>query len=227
MPRRIVQLSDLQLSKAKQKESNYKMQDGYGLYLVVTPTGGKLWRYDYSFDDKKRTLSFGPYPALSLAEARELRAQARKLLVEGVDPSAVMSLQAKKQQRQENTIALQVVKEKFFEFVAREWHQKFINTWTPHHADKIMRLLERDIFPFIGNKSIDGIEAPELLAVFERIAARPALDAAHRARSHCGAIFRYAIATGKALRDPTRDLFKALPPTKHGHRAAPTDPKPA
>ena len=225
MPKRIVPLSDLQVSKAKPKDKNYKLQDGYGLYLVVTTTGGKLWRYGYSFDGRQKTLSLGPYPALTLAEARELRAQARKLLVEGVDPSEVMSLQAKKQRRQEDAEALKVEKEKQFEFVACEWHQKFINTWTSHHADKILRLLERDIFPFIGKKSIDCIEAPELLALFERIAARPALDAAHRARSHCGAIFRYAIATGKALRDPTRDLFKALPPVKHGHRAAPTDPK--
>lgn len=225
MPKRTAPLSDVQISKAKPRDKEYKLSDGSGLYLLVTPTGGKLWRVKYRFEGKEKLLALGQYPAVPLADARLRRDEARKLLADGVDPASVMSKQAKKQRQTAVVEAEQVALESTFEFVARAWHEKFRNTWTAHHAAKIISQLEREAFPTLGGRDVSRIEAPELLAVFERVAARPALDAAHRLRSHCGAVFRYAIATGKAQRDPTRDLFKALPAVQSGHRAAPVNPK--
>jgi integrase len=225
MPKKIIQLSDVQINKAKPQNKEYKLSDGGGLYLLVTVSGGKLWRLDYRIGDKRKTLALGQYPTVSLADARNRREEARKLLADGHDPTAIMSKQAKKQQQTAVIEAEQVSIEQTFEFVARAWHEKFLYTWTAHHADKIISSLEREIFPVLGSRAVDQIEAPELLAVLERVAARPSLDQAHRIRGHCGSVFRYAIATGKARRDPTRDLFKALPAVQHGHRAAPVDPK--
>lgn len=225
MPKRIAPLTDIQVSKAKSKNTDYKLSDGGGLHLLVTTSGGKLWRLQYRFDGKQKMLAMGQYPAVSLSDARQRRDDAKKLLSNGTDPAAVMSKQAKKQQQAAIVEAEQVALESTFEYVARAWHEKFRGTWTEHHATKIISQLEREVFPALGGCDISRIEAPGLLAVLQQIAARPALDAAHRVRSHCGAVFRYGIATGKAKRDPTRDLKGALPPTKYGHRAAPTKPK--
>ncbi|MDK9717948.1 MAG: integrase arm-type DNA-binding domain-containing protein [Trichlorobacter sp.] len=225
MPKRVVSLTDLQIEKAKKQEKPYKLTDGAGLYLLITPTGGKLWNLKYQFAGKERKLSLGQYPAVSLAEARRRKEDAQNLLANDQDPAAIMSKQAKKQQQTAVVEAKQIELESTFEHIARAWHNKFSSTWTAHHATRIMTWLERDVFPYIGGMDIATIEAPDILAVLERIANRPALDQAHRTRSHCGMVFRYAIGIGKVKRDPTRDLFKILPPVNHGHRAAPTDPK--
>lgn len=225
MPKRVVSLNDLQIDRARQKDKPYKLTDGEGLYLLVTPTGGKLWNLKYKFAGKERKLSLGKYPAVSLADARRRKEDAQKLLANEQDPAAIMSKQAKRLQQIAVVEAKQTEIESTFEYIARAWHNKFFITWTAHHATRIMTWLERDVFPHIGGMDIATIEAPDILAVLERIANRPALDQAHRTRSHCGMIFRYAIGTGKAKRDPTRDLYKILPPVSHGHRAAPTDPK--
>jgi integrase len=216
MPKISAPLSDIQIRKAKPADKDYKLSDAGGLYLLVTPTGGKLWRLAYRYTGKQKTLYFGAYPALSLADARQRREDAKKLLANGVDPGEV-----KKAQK----TAVAAVTENAFEVVAREWHGKFKTTWSEVHANTLLERLERDIFPYIGTKVIAEIKPPALLAVLRRVESRGALDTAHRERFMCGQIFRYAIATGRAERDPSTDLRGALPPVKFGHRAAPTDPK--
>lgn len=215
MPKRIAPLSDTQVNKAKPQEKEYRLFDGGGLNLLVTPTGGKLWRLKYTFNGKVKQLSFGAYPALSLAEARQRREDAKKLLANGVDPGNV-----KKAQKAAGTDAT-----KSFEVVAREWHQKYSEQWSDVHTQTLIDRLEKDVFPYLGKRPIDEIKAPELLAVLRRIESRGALDTAHRIRNCCGQVFRYAVATGRAERDCSADLKGALPPVKFGHRAAPTTEK--
>jgi integrase len=216
MPKRIQPLSDIQVKGAKPKNKDYKLSDGFGLHLLVTPTGGKLWRLQYRYDDKQNLLSFGSYPSVSLADARERREYARKLLANGVDPVAIK--RAQKAARGEHAA-------NSFEAVAREWHSKFSGTWSAGHADTIKERLEKEVFPFIGARPVAEITPPELLAVLSRMESRGALGMAHRVRTYCSHVFRFAVATCKAERDIASDLRGALPPVKFGHMAAPTDPK--
>lgn len=216
MPKRIVPLTDLQVSKAKPQEKQVTLFDGGGLFLLVTPTGGKLWRFKYRFAGKERLISFGAYPAVDLSEARQRRKDAKKLLANGVDPGDVKKAQKAAQGEQSaNT----------FEVVAREWQGKYAKTWSAVHANTILQRLEKEVFPWLGTVDVAEIKAPALLAVLRRMEERGALDTAHRVRNHCSNVFRYAIATGRAERDPAADLRGALPPVKNGHHAAPTDPK--
>jgi integrase len=216
MPKRITPLSDIQVRNAKSKLKEYKMMDGFGLYLLVTPTNGKLWRFDYRYGDKRKVIAFGAYPAISLADARQRREEAKKLLANGIDPGEV-----KKAQK----AAIAAETENGFEVVAREWHTKFSKSWTPGHADTIMSRLERDVFPWLGSKPIGDIKPVELLAVLRRVEGRGALETAHRIRTIAGQVLRYAVATGRAERDVAADLRGALPPTQERHHAAITDPK--
>jgi integrase len=216
MPKRIAPLSDIQVKNTKPKEIDYKLADGGGLYLLVTTTGGKLWRMDYRFSDKRKTASFGAYPAITLADARQRREDAKKLLASDVDPGETKKAQKSAQGEQDaNT----------FEVIAREWHSKYSHTWVPSHALHKLERLEKNVFPWIGRRPIKELTAPDVLAVLRRMESRNVLDTAHRVRFECGAIFRYAVATGRADRDPVADLKGALPPVKNGHHAAPTDPK--
>jgi integrase len=215
MPKRIKPLSEIKVRNAKPQESAYKLFDGGGLYLFVTPSGGKLWHFKYHFDNKEKKLTFGSYPEISLLDARQRRDDARKLLANGVDPGAVRK--AQKQAKVEDTETVEVI--------AREWHEKFKSTWTEGHADKLMRCLERDVFPWIGSRPIKEIKAPELLTVLRRVESRGVLEGAHRVRGICNMIFRYAISTGRAERNPAQDLIGSLPPAKEKHLAAITEPK--
>lgn len=216
MPKRIQPLSELQVKKAKPREKDYKLADGGGLYLLVTPSGGKLWRCDYRYNKKRRTLAFGAYPSISLADARQRRDGAKKLVANDVDPGEV------KKALKAATIA---ETENSFEVVAREWHTKFSATWSPSHSETTLRRLQSDVFPVIGSSPIAEIKPPQVLAMLRRIESRGALETAHRIRTICGQVFRYAVATGRAERDCTADLKGALPPYKKGHLAAITDPK--
>ncbi|RQW83017.1 MAG: DUF4102 domain-containing protein [Geobacter sp.] len=216
MPKRIQPLSELQVKKAKPREKDYKLADGGGLYLLVTPSGGKLWRCDYRYNNKRRTLAFGAYPSITLADARQRRDDAKKLVANDVDPGEV------KKALKAATIA---ETENSFEVVAREWHAKFSATWSPSHSETTLRRLQSDVFPVIGPGAIAEIKPPEVLAMLRRIESRGALETAHRIRTICGQVFRYAVATGRAERDCTADLKGALPPYKKGHLAAITDPK--
>lgn len=204
-------LSDVAVRNSKATDKPRKLSDERGLYLLVTKAG-KYWRFDYRHDGRRRTLAVGVYPDVTLAQARERRDQARALLANGADPSAV------KQARKAAT-------ENSFEAVAREWHAKFSPGWVPHHADKIIKRFEREVFPWIGNRPIADISAPDLLAVLRRIEARNALDSAHRVHQNCGKVFRYAVATGRAQRDPSGDLRGAIPPAVERHHPTITEPK--
>lgn len=215
MPKRIVPLTDLQVSKAKAKKKPTSLFDGGGLFLLVTPSGGKLWRFKYRFDGKAKKLSFGPYPEISLTDARSRREEARKQLAHGVDPGAVRRAQKQAETEERET----------FEIIAREWHTKFTPTWTGGHSDTIIGRMERDLFPWLGNRPIKDIKAPELLTVLRRVESRGALESAHRIRTIAGQVFRYAVATGRAERDPSGDLKGALPQPKEKHLSSITDPK--
>lgn len=216
MPKRITPLSDTQVRSAKPQDKEYKLMDGFGLFLLVTPTGGKLWRFDYRYGDKRKAMSLGAYPAITLADARHRREDAKKLLANGVDPGETKKAQKASQSEKDSNS---------FEVVAREWHAKFAHTWVASHAQHKLERLEKNVFPWIGSRPIAEITAPEVLSVLRRMESRGILDTAHRVRFECGAIFRYAIATGRVDRDPVADLKGALPPVKNGNYAAPTDPK--
>ena len=209
-------LTDTAIRNLKPKEAAYKVSDGGGMYLLVSPKGGKWWRYKYRFEGDEKCLSLGVYPDISLKDARGLRDEARKLLAKGTDPSENRkALKSANADRAANS----------FEVVAREWYAKHSPGWAPDHAQRVLRLFERDIFPRIGGRPVADVPAPDLLAMLRRIENREALDTAHRARSNCGQVFRYAIATGRAQRDPSADLRGALPPATGGHFAAVTEPK--
>jgi integrase len=181
----------------------------------VSPSGGRWWRLKYRFEGKEKRLSLGIYPDVGLKEARAKRDAAKALVASGVDPSENRkAAKAGRTERAANS----------FEVVAREWLAKFSATWAPNHRDRVVRLFERDIFPWLGGNAVSTIAAPELLSVLRTIEARGALDTAHRALGNCGQVFRYAIATGRAERDPSRDLLGALPPAKGKHFAAVTEP---
>lgn len=225
-------LTDTAIRNAKPGAKPVKLFDERGLFLIVTPSGGKWWRFRYKFNGKEKLLSLGVYPDVPLASrivkdeeigktrkikgARELRDEARELLAQGVDPGENRKAQkSAKQDRAANS----------FEVVAREWYSKYASSWSEAHGERIIRRFERDVFPWIGGRPIADVVAPELLSVAHRIESRGALETAHRALANCGQVFRYAVATGRAERDPSGDLRGALPPVKGEHFAALTEPK--
>ena len=215
MPKRITPLTDTTVRTIKPAEKPKKLFDGGGLFLLVTPTGGKLWRLKYRFGGIEKLLALGAYPQTSLADARQKRDQARALMLNGVDPRDIKKAQ-KAAGAQENET---------FEVIAREWHTKFSVSWAASHSNKIIRRFELYVFPWLGDRQIKSITAPDLLTVLRRIEAKGALDTAHRTKQNCGQVFRYAVATGRAERDPSADLRGAIPPASGKHMATITDPK--
>ncbi|MBA2410193.1 MAG: integrase arm-type DNA-binding domain-containing protein [Gammaproteobacteria bacterium] len=209
-----MKLTDSAIRNSRPTEKPMKLIDGRGLFLLVAPSGGKWWRFRYRFEGKHKLLSLGTYPAVTLKDARVKRDEMRRLLAAGIDPG-----QARKAEKAARGDA------NSFEAVAREWIGKYAPTWAESHASKIIRRLERDVFPWIGARPVGHITAPELLAVVRRIEQRGALETAHRALRNSGQVFRYAVATGRAERDPAADLRGALPPVKAKHLAAITDPE--
>jgi len=210
-------LTELAIKKAKPTDKLGRMSDGGGMYLLIHTNGGKYWRMDYRLAGKRKTLAIGVYPDIGLADARERREQARKLIANCVDPVGVKHAQA---------ASIVANTENSFEVIAREWFVRHAPNWKENHSSKIIARLEKDVFPWIGNRPIADIAAPALLAAIRKIEARGALETAHRALACCGQVFRYAVATGRAERDPTGDLRGALPPVKkEKHFAAITDTK--
>lgn len=209
-------LTDTAIRAAKPGEKPLRLFDGAGLYIEIAPSGGKWWRFKYRFLGREKRLSLGVYPEVGLKAARDRRDEVRRLLADGVDPSQNRrAMRSSQIARAGNS----------FEVVSREWIEKYSPSWVPTHASRILRRLEKDIFPWLGARPIAEIRAPELLAVIRRLEQRGVLETAHRSLATCGQVFRYAVATGRADRDPSRDLRGALTPVKGEHFAAVTDPK--
>ena len=205
-------LKPIECKHAKAKDKDYKMSDGAGLFLLVAKSGSKYWRMKYRSNGKEKLLSIGVYPTVSLKEARVKRDEAKKQLNNGIDPSEFKQT------------AKQTDLEDSFEYVAREWHTKYKPNWTENHAQRILTRLEKDVFPWVGKRPVDEINAPELLKLLRRVENRGAIETSHRVMQNCGQVFRYAVATGKAERDPTGDLKGALPPVRKKHLASITEP---
>lgn len=204
-------LTDIKCKSASARDKPYRLSDGKGMYLEVRPKGGKYWRFKYRFVGKEKLLALGVYPETSLAEAREKLLQARKLLENGIDPS---------QDRKKKKALAKESAENTFEVIAWEWYANRKSRWRERYAEEIITRLEKDIFPEIGNYPILEIEPPLLLQVIRKIENRGAYELAKRQLQKCGEIFRYAIATGKALRDPSQDIKEALMPVRKEHFAA-------
>ena len=201
------------VKQAKPKAKPYKLADGGGLYLHVK-TAGKYWRYKYRFAGKEKLLALGTYPDISLADARKLHQAARENLADGIDPSYYKK--TKKSADQSNSA-------NSFEAVAIEW-SKTRNKKADSTEKRQRALLEKDLFPFIGNRPIADIDAPELLKTLRKIENRGAIETAHRANRLAGQIFRYAIVTGRCKHNPSIDLKDALTQPIKSHRQSITDP---
>ncbi len=207
-------LTDVKCRSAKGKASTYKLSDGGGMHLLVNADGAKYWRLAYRWHGKQKTLALGVYPAVGLAEARAARDDAKRNLAAAIDPSAA---------KRERKRAAKVATGSTFEAIAREWHDNWKDARTPYYADQILRRLQADAFPVIGPRPIAELEPPELLDVLRKVEKRGANEMARRLKQLFGQIFRFAIVTGRAKRDPSADLKDALRATgepKH-HRAMP------
>ena len=196
-------LTDTKIKNTKAKEKDLLLTDRDGLYLAVKKSGSKIWRYRKLMKGKPIMLSIGPYPEISLADARATCLEYNKMVVQGIHPRAEL-------EQDSGT----------FEIVAREWHAKKSTTWSEGHAVRIMRGLESNIFPWIGSTPINSITPPALLKVIKRIEARGTIETAHRDLSVCGQIFRFGVASGYCERDVAADLRGALTPVVHKNHAA-------
>jgi integrase len=209
-------LTDIAVKSARPDPSRtLRLKDEKGLYLEISPKGGKWWRLRYWIKGRENRLSLGVYPDVTLKDARNRRDDARRLISQGLDPSAVR----KGEQTQAAEDALT------FEVVAREWFSKRTARWTDTTAEDIIRRLERSVFPALGCKPLRQISAPDILVVIRQFEARGHLSAARRALQYCGQIFRYAVASGLVGSDPTPSLHDALQSSATRHHPTLTDPK--
>ncbi len=210
-------LTDSAIRTAKPQAKPYKLADGGGLFLLVTAKGGKWWRLKYRAGGKEKLLSLGTYPEVGLKEARERREEARKLIAQGIDPSA------QRQAAKAAAEATQAEQANTFEVIAREWYGVNEAKWAPTYRNKILSRLERLIFPSLGARPLSEIGKQELREALARIEER-SVDTAHRVRDYCSQVYQYAIDTGRADLDPTPPS-RALKPRKKEHFPAITDPK--
>jgi integrase len=203
-----MKLTDKQCKSVKGKEKPYKLFDGKGLYLEVMPSGSKYWRFKYRLNGKEKRLAIGVYPEVTLKQARTATDKARELMADGLDPS--FEKKAKKNTAKENA-------QNTFKAVAQEWHRTKNNQWTYTYGHTIMRRLEMNIFPALGNRPISEITPPELLSVLRQIEKRGSYDVLKRTTQVCGQIFRYGIQTGRCERDSSADLKGALRTAQTSH----------
>lgn len=194
-------LTDVAVRKAVSQEKAYKLSDEKGLYLLVQPNGSRYWRLKYRFGGKEKALALGVYPEVGLKEARSRRANAQRLIDQGIDPGEA---------RREEKIARKVAAATSFEAVGREWYQKKRHEWVERYADKVLASLEKDLFPSLGRRPIAEITSAELLAVLRKVEARGALETLKRIRQRASDVFLYAIATGRAEVNPATGLHKAV-----------------
>ncbi|HBR6446958.1 tyrosine-type recombinase/integrase [Klebsiella pneumoniae] len=196
-----MKLNARQVDAAKPKEKAYKLADGAGLYLEVVPSGSRYWRMKYRFNGKEKRMAFGVYPAVSLAQARALRDEAKKKLAEGIDPSF-----AKKEEKLVRDVRLHNT----FQAVALEWHGTKVSRWSEDYASDIIEAFNKDIFPYIGQQPVNEIKPLVLLNVLRRMESRGATEKAKKVRQRCSEVFRYAIVTGRAEYNPAADLTSAM-----------------
>lgn len=201
-------LTARQVETAKPKEKSYKLFDGGGLYLEVTAKGSRYWRMKYRFGGKEKRLAFGVFPTVTLAEAREMRNQAKKVLAAGGDPGEV---------KKEEKAIQKLSTGNTFEAIAREWHKSKADRWSLRYRDEIIDTFEKDIFPYIGKRPIAEIKPLELLETLRRMEKRGALEKMRKVRQRCGEVYRYAIITGRAEYNPAPGLATALTPPKKQH----------
>lgn len=201
-------LTDIKIKTAKPLEKPYKLSDSGGLYLLVNRNGSKYWRLKYRFAGKEKMLSIGVYPQVTLAEARNQRDEAKKLLAQNKDPS---------EEKQLAKLEKYLSSESTFEAVAREWHTSKVDRWSLRYRDEIIDTFEKDIFPYIGKRPIADIKPLELLETLRKMEKRGALEKMRKVRQRCGEVFRYAIITGRAEYNPAPDLATALTPPKKQH----------
>jgi integrase len=210
----IAMLNDAKIRAAKPRDKAYKLTDAYRLYLLVKPSGSKLWKWSYAFDGKQRTLHLGIYPLVSLVDARAKRDEARAQLGEGRDPGVVRRLMIDANLQAARTT---------FEVVARAWHGNAKGQWAIVHAADVLRSLERDVFPAIGALPIAELTPPLVMEVLAGIEARGAVETAKRVRQRISAVFAYAIAKGLADKDPAEKLGAVLTPLRKGRQPAIVD----
>lgn len=196
-----MKLNARQVDAAKPREKAYKLADGAGLYLEVVPSGSRYWRMKYRFNGKEKRMAFGVYPAVSLAQARALRDEAKKKLAEGIDPSF-----AKKEEKLVRDVQLNNT----FQAVALEWHGTRVSRWSEGYASDIIEAFNKDIFPYIGQQPVNEIKPLVLLNVLRRMESRGATEKAKKVRQRCSEVFRYAIVTGRAEYNPAADLTSAM-----------------
>ena len=204
-------LNDRQIKHSKPKDKPYKLTDGNGLYLHITPAGGKLWRLKYRIDGKEKTLSIGKYPDISLVEARMAAENAKRDKAQGIDPS-----QAKQQAKAERQAALLNT----FEHIARDWHQNNISRWKPNHAQRIMRYLEKDVFPYIGSHPIQELRVVHIKQVLDAITARGVAETAEKIRQWINKIFNYALMLERVDGNPASALVGYIQPQTTEHMPA-------
>lgn len=215
VPKLAKRLSDVKVRNAKAKEKPYKISAGRGLHMLVKVDSSKHWQFRYRFNGKENTVALGRYPEVSLLDAESKATEAHSMLDKGINPS-----EAKKAQK----AAFNIKNVNSFEVIAREWVEAFLKTKSESHSHKTLRRLETYIFPFIGKKPISEITAPQVLEAIKRPQNQNKLETAHRALQVTGQVFRYAVQTGRAVRDVTADLKGALPPANTTHMAAFTEP---
>lgn len=208
-------LTAAQLAQLKPTGKTQKLFDGGGLYLEVTSSGAKYWRLKYRFAGKENRLSMGVYPETTLKAAREAGAAARALLASGTDPS---------QDRKVKKAVANVSAENTFEAIALEWHKTRVSGWSQTHADTTMERMKKNLLPWLGSRPLKDLEPPELLATLRRIESRGAIDTTHRCQNILSMVFRFAIATGRATRNPAADIGDGLKTAVKGHHAAVVDP---
>lgn len=209
-------LTDKEIKATQSTEKNYRLYDEKGLYLEVHRNGSKYWRLKYRYLDKEKLLALGVYPEVTLKEARAAREEARKQVANGIDPSA---------QKQAKKATQKLAAENSFQTMAEEWLSTQMRDKTESYRAKVQRTLEKNLYPKIGGMPVKDVSAPALLAALRSIENRGVIDTAHRMKQVAGQVIRYAIATGRAERDPTPDLRGALQPRTTTHLAAITEPQ--
>lgn len=208
-------LTVARLRNLKNPEKRQRLHDDHGLYLEVTPTGGRWWRYKFRYAGKEKRLSLGTYPEVGLAEARAKRDDMRRQIRNGVDPS---------EQRRARKAAIMSGQTNSFEDVAREWHAVASHDWTERYTTNVIRRLEINVFPYLGHKPVAAIAPAEILDTMRRLTCRSKVYTAHRVLEICKNVFSYAVRTGRRDANPATDLVKALPKAKEQNRAAILEP---